>query len=179
MSPISKKHRRSHSQPMPSFHTLVCGQCAAAQLPAELWHRILSMVPPHDLVAIMAVNKRFNRYLDPLVTTEMIGSPVSRLALQSPDAIWQSSRRLFWPEMPAPPKGKHELDMWRLCCSRSCQFCGVIDGTQNNTETQDKCHRGPGSFGVTPVFAFFVVTCGECLEERTIKVSGNIVKQCS
>ncbi|KAF4995426.1 hypothetical protein FDECE_12797 [Fusarium decemcellulare] len=137
----------------------------ARQLPAEIWQHIFALVPPRTLGRLLSVNKLFHTFLSP-------SSPSSRpkphslpsnLPPLKPDAIWQASRRLFWPRMPAPLKGKSELHMWRLICSVSCQFCGLKADPQSLAAT-DEWHRGPGAKGVSPVFPFSVCICGTCLE---------------
>ncbi|EQK99009.1 F-box domain containing protein [Ophiocordyceps sinensis CO18] len=142
-------------------------------LPAEIWQRIFSLLPPKTLGCLMAVNRHFHECLDPCSPVEdNVSQPRhdSRFTLPplKPDAIWQASRRLFWPHMPGPLKGRSEIDMWRLCCTRFCQFCGTRErpGSEN---TQDRWHRGPGAKGVSPVFPLFLVTCGRCLSENTLK----------
>lgn len=59
--------------------------------------------------------------------------------------------------------------MWRLIGSRSCQFCGRLDGREGQV-AKDPWHRGPGPKGVSPIFAFCIVSCGPCLMERGLKV---------
>lgn len=142
-------------------------------LPAEIWHRTLSLLPPKTLGCLLSVNKQFHRYLDPSLVEDNLSQPcqdsLSILPPLKPDAIWQASRRLFWPHMPGPLKGRSELEMWRLCCTRSCQFCGIHERSETG-RTQDQWHRGPGAKGVSPVFPLFIVTCGRCLSENTTKV---------
>jgi hypothetical protein len=71
--------------------------------------------------------------------------------------------------MPSPLKGKSELDMFRLACSSSCQFCGK-KRQSNPTAGADIWHPGPGENGVIPVWLFGVVTCGTCIQQRCTKV---------
>ncbi|ERT00230.1 hypothetical protein HMPREF1624_03601 [Sporothrix schenckii ATCC 58251] len=54
--------------------------------------------------------------------------------------------------MPAPLKEKTELDMWRLACSSTCQFCGKRD-TRRTFPATDPL-RGPGLEGVARVWEF-------------------------
>lgn len=143
------------------------------QLPAEVWQHIFSFLPPHMLGALLRVNKLFNNYLDP-TSPSMISAPAfpvpSIVSALLPDAIWRASRRLYWPKMPAPLSGKSELDMWRFACSRSCQICGQIDET-NVAWDSLPWRRGPGNNTVSPIFVFFVNSCGKCLAETSVKVS--------
>ncbi|KAG8410195.1 hypothetical protein J3459_017303 [Metarhizium acridum] len=145
-------------------------QNMASRLPAEAWHHVFTFVPPRTLGSLMLVNKQFNSYLDPwsgFKSTHVFGTSSTRsLPKLGPDAIWQASRRLFWPRMPAALKGRSELEMWRLCCSRACQFCRFRDvSATNNSEGQ--WSRGPGAKGVSPVFPFFIVSCGRCLSAKS------------
>ncbi|RDA90891.1 hypothetical protein CP533_4449 [Ophiocordyceps camponoti-saundersi (nom. inval.)] len=144
-------------------------------LPAEIWHRIFSLVPPKSLGSLLRVNKLFHGFLDP---PRGIGHvrPTARHACPSvlppmkPDAIWQASRELFWPQMPSPLRGKTELDMWRLCCSKSCQFCGAPRPADGG-EQRGKWRLGPGADGVAPLFPFAFVSCAKCLPDVLIKES--------
>ncbi|KAL6911178.1 hypothetical protein GGI43DRAFT_379108 [Trichoderma evansii] len=152
--------------PVPASHHNV-----SLQLPAEMWQHIFSFLSPHTLGALLRVNKLFNKYLDP-TSPFKISAPAFRVpsivpALH-PDAIWRASRCLFWPRMPTPLSGKSELDMWRFACSRSCQVCGQIDET-NVTWDSLPWQRGPGNSIVSPIFVFFVNSCGKCLAETSVK----------
>ncbi|UNI15219.1 hypothetical protein JDV02_001774 [Purpureocillium takamizusanense] len=149
----------------------------AHHLPAEIWHRIFTYLPPKTLGSLLRVNKLFRGHLDPRSAGGEVNmaapAPIARtpvvVSSMKPDAIWRASRRLFWPQMPGPLQGKSEVDMWRLCCARSCQFCGYRDTGAEAARVPDQWHRGPGAKGVVPVFPFFVTTCGNCLIERTVK----------
>lgn len=149
------------------------------QLPAEIWHHIFTFLPPRSLGNLLLVNKLFYNYLDPspLVKVSYPCFPEpprmsrKRLSICKPDSIWKRSRRLFWPRMPSPLKGRSEVDMWRLACSRSCHFCNITDGASDKTPlANDQWHRGPGLKGVSPIFPFFVASCGSCLASKSLKV---------
>lgn len=148
-------------------------QNVVLRLPAENWQHIFTFVPPRTLGSLMMVNKQFNTYLDPSSTAKLGDPPMfstpSVLPKLKPDTIWQASRRLFWPRMPAALKGRSELEMWRICCSRRCQFCKFC-GDLDAHHADDHRRRGPGSKGVSPVFPFSIVSCGRCLEEKSVKV---------
>lgn len=161
----------------------VCGLAAShdrsKQLPAEIWQHIFIFLPPRSLGNLLRVNRLFHNYLDPSpvvkvpypTSTEAPLPSRKKLSACLPDIIWQTSRRLFWPRMPSPLKGRSELDMWRLACSRSCQFCRLKEFTDNKASLPiDQWHRGPGANGVGPVFPFFVVSCGWCLVDKGLKV---------
>jgi hypothetical protein len=139
-------------------------------LPAEIWHNIFTFIPPRNLGLLLRVNKCFNAYLDPSSSQPPI-PPLSRSASQilNPDAIWRASRRFFQPGMPAPLIGKSELDMWKLACSFSCQFCSKKQQS-NPPPPIDQWHPGPGENGVIPIWCFGIRTCGSCLQQRSSKV---------
>ncbi|EXV01205.1 F-box-like domain protein [Metarhizium robertsii] len=145
-------------------------QNMASRLPAEAWHHVFTFVPPRTLGSLMLVNKQFNSYLDPssgFKSTRVLGTSDTRsLPRLESDAIWQASRRLFWPRMPAALEGRSELEMWRLCCSRVCQFCKFRDDSAADI-SGDQWRRGPGAKGVSPVFPFFIVSCGRCLRAKS------------
>lgn len=145
----------------------------ARQLPAGIWHHIFTFLDPRALGGLLLVNKLFHACLDPSAAVKTSFPPVSPtpiVPLLKPDAIWQASRRHFWPKMPAPLKTRSELGMWRIACSRACQFCKTR-GPADAGATADQWHRGPGAKGVSPVFPFFLVSCGNCLREKSLKVS--------
>ncbi|KAL7942376.1 hypothetical protein V8C42DRAFT_154782 [Trichoderma barbatum] len=141
------------------------------QLPAEVWHHIFSFLTPDTLGRLLSVNRLFHKFLDP-ASPFSASLPVfhmypALLPTLSPDAIWRASRRLHWPNMPAPLKGRSELNMWRFACSRSCQLCGQLDKAYA-TENSSRC-CGPGNTTVAPIFPFFINTCGNCLVEKSVK----------
>ncbi|ETS01738.1 hypothetical protein M419DRAFT_80212 [Trichoderma reesei RUT C-30] len=139
---------------------------------AEVWQHIFSFVPPRSLGNLMCVNRLFHRYLDP-ASTFKVSAPdsdlPSSLPKQSPNTIWRASRRFHWPSMPSPLSGRSELDMWRLACSRSCQFCGCRADETDYAGDPLRWSRGPGNDTVSPVFQFFVASCGQCLAKNSIK----------
>ncbi|KAL7794522.1 hypothetical protein V8C37DRAFT_60108 [Trichoderma ceciliae] len=141
------------------------------QLPVETWQHIFSLLSPHTLGALLRVSRLFHKYLDP-ASPFKVSAPVfrvpSRLAALSPDAVWRASRCLFWPKMPAPLREKSELDMWRFACSRSCQVCGQLAETDTAWDSLP-WRRGPGNNTVSPIFPFFINSCGNCLMEKSVK----------
>jgi hypothetical protein len=141
-----------------------------ALLPAEIWHYIFTFIPPRNLGLILSVSKSFNAFLDPSSCGPSI-SPLSKsvLSLMNPDAIWRASRRSFLPGMPSPLSGKSELDMLKLVCSSSCQFCGK-KRQPNPPVPMDPWHPGPGENGIIPIWIFGVITCGPCIQQRCTKV---------
>ncbi|KAL7957022.1 hypothetical protein V8C34DRAFT_286983 [Trichoderma compactum] len=176
-SPSTRKRRRLKSSSDGEASKKIRITCAcqdrSRQLPAELWHHIFSFLSPAALGRCLRVNRLFHKYLDPIspfvISTSVIHVPTTRmLPTLSPDAIWRASRRLHWPAMPAPLKGRFELDMWRFACTRSCQFCGQLDKAFNTTEVSSQPRR-PGSATVSPIFPFFINSCGSCLVRKGIK----------
>jgi hypothetical protein len=141
-------------------------------LPCEIWHHIFTFTPPRTLGSLLQVNRKFNASLDPSSPFKSTVTPsltTSVAKLHEPDAIWQLSRRLYRPAMPAPLVGMSELDMWKLACKTSCQFCNKV-GDISDAVLVDQWHSGPGYDGVRPVWPFSVRTCGSCLDKNTIKV---------
>ncbi|PTB64149.1 hypothetical protein BBK36DRAFT_1170724 [Trichoderma citrinoviride] len=140
-------------------------------LPAEVWQHIFTFLPPLSLGKLLCVNRLFHRYLDP-ASPFKVSAPDSKLPSSlpklSPNNLWRASRRFHWPNMPSPLSGKSELDMWRFACLQSCQFCGQVD---ENDYTGDPLpwSRGPGNDIVSPIFQFFVASCGQCLVEHSVK----------
>ncbi|CAM1507312.1 Fc.00g069530.m01.CDS01 [Cosmosporella sp. VM-42] len=172
IEPDNAKRVRLHKDdPKGSRAALALGKDRTKQLPAEIWHHIFTYLPPKDLGRLLTINKLFHNYLSP--------SPVARppspsltlpciLSALKPEVIWQASRRLWWPRMPAPLKGKPEYDMWRLACSLSCQFCSTTDDLLLPAGG-DQWNRGPGAKGVSPIFPFSIASCGNCLADKSTK----------
>lgn len=144
-----------------------------SRLAAEVWCHIFSFCPPRTLGNLLTVNKLFNSYLDPAspVVVEKRPPPLAKSAAKAmePNSIWRNARRSFWPNMPAPLKEKTELDMWRLACSSTCQFCGKRD-TRRALPVTDPFRFGPGADGVSRIWEFRVRCCGPCLSKMTLTV---------
>jgi hypothetical protein len=142
-------------------------------LPAEVWHLIFTFLPPRTLGGLLRVNKLFNSYLHPFSTINVPHPSVSNalsVPILKPNAIWQASRRLFWPHMPTPLRGKAELEMWQLACSSACQHCGKLDIRQPR-QGIDVLHLGPGADGVAVIWPFATRTCWSCLVQNSATVS--------
>ncbi|KAF7560958.1 hypothetical protein G7046_g3153 [Stylonectria norvegica] len=172
----AKKIRLHIDDPVGSRTTMDKTVDGVKRLSKQIWHHIFTFVPPRNLGRLLAVNKLFHHCLNPSSSTVVNPSHLFRptprtvLPILTPDAIWRASRRLCWPRMPAPLKGKSELDMWRLACSLKCQFCSSVGEVPlSATATADQWHRGPGAKGVSPIFPFAVVCCGECLTSKSAK----------
>lgn len=141
-------------------------------LPAEIWHHIFAFCPPRILGRLLCVNRLFNVYLDSSskIRCDRPNSPLSRaLSPLQPTAIWQASRRRFWPSMPSPLQDKTELDMWQLSVSATCQHCRK-QGTVHPKDSPDPWQSGPGKDGVAIIWAFATRSCGTCLLTKSIKV---------
>lgn len=144
-----------------------------AQLPPEIWHHIFTFIPTRRLGVLLRVNRLFNEYLDPQFSSRSHSSPseYSRcIKPLLPDTIWQLSRRLHWPKMPAPLRNRSELDMWRLCCTKVCNLCGAAKSIQQQRESYNSWRLGPGLDGLAPIFAFGITCCGPCLLKSSVKV---------
>jgi hypothetical protein len=140
-------------------------------LPAEIWHHIFIFTPPRALGRLLQVNKLFRGYLDSSYSTSSpIIAPLSLSVArtQSPDALWQASRRTFRSTMPSPLQNHSELDMWKLACTPKCQFCDRQG--QEILPSADKWHSGPGENGVSPIWPFAIRSCGSCLQKNCVKV---------
>lgn len=142
-------------------------------LPAEIWHNIFIFTPPRMLGSLLQVNKIFNFYLDPSSTVnkptiEPLSTSVAKFL--DPDSIWQASRALFRPGMPTPLAGFSELDMWKLVCQKSCQFCHTTSAHEA-FHPRDQWHSGPGEKGVRIIWSFAIRSCASCLVKNCMKVS--------
>lgn len=147
-----------------------------AFLPAEIWHRIFTFSPPRALGNLLVANKLFNVYLDPSAPFQVHiprATAHSHAVYLKPDAIWQISRRRFWPRMPSPLQGNTELSMWQLACQKKCQFCGRRELT-GQIPPVDQWHSGPGADGVKTIWTFALKSCGPCLLKSIIKVRNRV-----
>lgn len=141
-------------------------------LPAEIWHHIFTFCPPRILGGLLCASRLFNVYLDSSskIRCDWPQSPSSgALSPLQPNAIWQASRRRFWPSMPSPLQDRTELDMWQLSVSDTCQHCRK-QGTVHPKDSPDPWQSGPGKDGVAIIWAFAVRSCGTCLLTKSIKV---------
>ncbi|KAG7043520.1 f-box domain containing protein [Colletotrichum scovillei] len=141
-------------------------------LPSGIWHRVFAFLPPRSLGTLLRVNKLFNGYLDShsaFGNTALYPENASLFKPMKPDTVWQHSRRLHHPRMPSPLENRTELDMWRLCCTKICQYCGVTKPIDQQQESSDPWRPGPGVCGLATVFAFGVTCCGPCLLKHSVK----------
>ncbi|KAK2624237.1 hypothetical protein QTJ16_006187 [Diplocarpon rosae] len=139
-----------------------------SNLPAEIWHHIFTFCAPKTLGRLLQVSKCFRAYLEPSSSGRSI-SPLSISAarLLSPDNIWRISRQgINLHGLPAPLSGKSELDMWKMFCGSTCQFC---HRRTDPSVTIDQWHPGPGEDGVAPIWSFGIRACGSCLQKKSTK----------
>jgi hypothetical protein len=141
-------------------------------LPPEIWHHIFTFCPPRSLGTLLRVNKLFNAYLDASSSLHRklpLSASPSSLSPLKPAAIWQASRRLFWPQMPAPLRSMDELDMWQLICTPRCQSCqkSVPKASWALSPPQAP---SPGPDGIAVVWPFAMRLCVACLLQKSIKV---------
>ncbi|PSR91966.1 hypothetical protein BD289DRAFT_202401 [Coniella lustricola] len=150
------------------------GSCRTREwlnLPSELWHHIFAFCPPRTLGNLLRVTRLFNVYLDPLSTLQCRRPPLlsdSPLSVLNPNAIWQISRRRFWPGMPNPFQDKTELQMWQLCLCTTCQSCGKKPDVSRDNDL-GSWQSGPGHDGVAVIWPFATRSCGVCLLSKSIK----------
>jgi hypothetical protein len=141
-----------------------------AELPAEIWHQILTYCAPKVLGRLLRLNKEFNAWLSASVPSTSSGLSTSSSRLMSMEDIWRASRNRFFKGAPGPLLGTTELRMWQLACGKSCQRCGRSD-LRTISQPTDPWHPGPGVDGISPIWQFHARSCGSCLHQDTIKVS--------
>jgi len=145
-----------------------------SNIPPEIWHYVFTFIPPGTLTSLLRVNRAFNKLLTP--STENAKRPSTTnsrnvvLQVLDADSVWSASRKLFHPDLPRPPLSMSELDMWRLLCGRTCQFCGKLGMPATNDTPDNQFEPGPGEDGVKIIWQFGVRSCGSCLQERSEKV---------
>jgi hypothetical protein len=165
----SEAHKKARLDSGPGGNAQVSDR---ALLPPEVWHHIFTFCPPKTLGNLLSVNKLFHQYLNPSSSTQIDHPPSASqgvLSVLKPNHIWQSSRRLFWPHMPAPLRSLSELSMWKMLCSTKCQECNKSD-VRDPEAPADTLHGGPGLAGVTAIWPFALRSCGPCLLRKTVKV---------
>ncbi|KAI9782079.1 MAG: hypothetical protein M1839_005425 [Geoglossum umbratile] len=144
-----------------------------SRLLPELWHYVFTFIPPGGLARLLRVNQAFNKFLAPPAndTTQIQTTLAQNMVLRvlEADSIWSASRKLFHPDLPRPPLGMSELDMWKLLCGRACQFCGKSSPPVANYSAENQFEPGPGENGVKIIWQFGVRSCGACLQERSEK----------
>lgn len=142
-------------------------------LPREIWHHVFTFCPPKTLGNLLRVNKLFHVYLDPSSSIQSAPTPLSpgkgAVSVLKPNSIWQASRRLFWPHIPAPLRSMTELESWRLACSTICQVCNKQDACDPQPPS-DIWHPGPGMEGVSVIWPFAIRVCGLCFLRKSVKV---------
>lgn len=153
-------------------HENQASQAGFGMFPPEIWQHIFTFTPPMKLGSLLCVSKGINSLLDPSSPYSAPATPPTQGAVprRTPDEVWQFSRKIFRPRMPAPLNGTTELSMWRLMCSMKCAFCKK-KSTLDSSAFNDKWHCGPGENGVRPIWSFGYNSCGPCLRNETVKVS--------
>lgn len=150
-------------------------------LPMEIWHHIFSFLDPKNLGVLLRVNRTFHSFLtskehDPLDASSFSSSSAHGvLKAVSPNAIWSYARKTFCPGMPRPLASMTEVDMWRLICTVSCEYCGKRDSAIHPSATSSPAwERGPGINGVRIFWPFGIRTCSQCFRKETKKVRQSI-----
>ena len=149
-----------------------------SSLPPEIWHHIFAFCSPKALGNLLQVNRQFNSYLcSPSAQTwpATVSSKSGVLDVSKPAAIWQASRRLHFPGMPAPLRSKTELEMWRLVTATKCQSCGKMGDGKIPHAVDDPLRLGPGLTGVAIAWPFASALCGRCLLEKGKKVPSALI----
>jgi hypothetical protein len=164
----SASFSRAHSghEALPKRRTL-------QDLPEEILQHIFTFVHPVILGRLTCVNRYFRSLLDPSLPLPQGSSQVKRLALQSQDALWATSRKRFLQGFPRPMDEMTELQMWRLVRGRSCQFCKRIFEAEAPSQSRLPWNAGPGLHSLRTIWPFRVRSCGRCLEDRVVKVSSH------
>ncbi len=147
-------------------------------LPPEIWHHIFAFCSPKALGNLLQVNRQFNSYLcslSPQTWPATVSSKSGALDALKPIAIWQASRRLHFPGMPAPLRSKTELEMWRLVTATKCQSCGKMGDGEIPHAVDDPLRSGPGLTGVAIAWPFASALCGRCLLEKGKKVPSTLI----
>ncbi|KAI9740536.1 MAG: hypothetical protein M1834_005117 [Cirrosporium novae-zelandiae] len=142
-----------------------------SELPMEIWQFIFTFVPPVFLGRLLRVNRAFNKCLSLRLDEQSNHSSHSSgaLKLRDSESIWKASRSLWCPGMPKPLSHLKEIDIWRLVCGRSCQFCGKTGLPPVPSVSISPWTAGPGESDVRVIWPFSVRSCGPCLMERAQK----------
>jgi hypothetical protein len=139
-------------------------------LPPEILQRIFTFLPPMSLGRLICVNRYFRSLVDPAIPLPPASGQVRYLNPRSQELVWATSRKRFLHGFPKPMLGMGELQMWRLVQGRSCQFCGRLSRTTQETASTSPWEAGPGPLNVRTIWPFRIRSCGRCLEDRIVKV---------
>lgn len=145
-----------------------------SRLPGHIWKRIFMLSTPLTLARLARVNQTFHTSLTTSARNGAISiaGGVSTMLLDdiSPEVIWATSRKVYFPNMPEPLHGHDEADMWRLLASKRCQFCGKYGQVRGDTSSEPFWGSGIGDDGIVIVWAFAVRSCAGCLKVNCEKV---------
>lgn len=145
-----------------------------SRLPGHIWRQIFMHSTPLTLARLSRVNRTFHNYLTTSARNQAISvtGGVSNVSQDetSPEAIWATSRILYFPNLPEPLHGYSEADMWRLFATKRCQFCGKYGQVRGDTSNEPSWGSGLGDNGIIVVWAFAVRSCAACLKVNCEKV---------
>jgi hypothetical protein len=144
-------------------------------LPGEIWQHVFTFVPPASLGRLLRVNSVFKTLLTPMEGEVFQDKePHGSLKFDAPNSVWAASRRLYCPGMPRPLSSFSEHWIWKLLRNPNCQFCGKV-GSVSAALPTSPWESGPGHHDVRIVWPFGIRCCGNCLMERTEKVSWTLM----
>ncbi|KAI9797149.1 MAG: hypothetical protein M1825_006253 [Sarcosagium campestre] len=144
------------------------------KLPPEVWHYVLALLSPLDLANASRVNRDFHTFLtrsSPDEISPAEGRPAGTLRPMSPEAIWNSSRRIFFPESPSKPlRNGSEKSMWDLILGTHCQKCGKKGYPQKTDQKYDYPWEPPiDADSVQIIWPYGTRLCGSCLFKESEK----------
>jgi hypothetical protein len=167
------KGASSQAQDKETYSASYTNTLSRADLPASIWQRVFTYLPPQSLGQLLLVNRTFNSYLQ---AAEGQQSPISVEgkvqddAHMDPEKIWIRSRRLHHRHLPRPLHGRSELDMWKLIGGRRCQFCVQKSALIFQSGQTDSAVRGSAGQPVRIFWPLAIRCCNACLWDETLTV---------
>lgn len=161
---VAKKRRLS----TPPVQDSQWGGPKDARFPVEIWQQVFLYLPPAMLCRCLRVSREFNDALTKTKASPAAKKGQLRTRALDSEAIWTHARKVFLPNLPRPLVRYTELAMLQLIGGRKCQFC-TAEPVPPPATTPFNC--GPGPDGVRVIWPFGIRTCGNCIPDRSLKVS--------
>lgn len=141
---------------------------SCAGLPAQIWRRVLTYLPPKSLGQLLSVNQAFNSFLGGTIANSSAGSTSGSAQRSDSEEIWTKSRKLYHHHLPRPLSTHTELSMWKLIGGRRCQYCTRETGSKNGHTFSPA--RGPRGQGIRVYWSLGIRCCYKCLRSETVTV---------